>query len=191
MKNFCSLIIISLSLLSTNLFAAECSSGEMGYANQPAGNSAGQAKAKQKGGKWVEVESFSSSMSKPTSSAVKLMELKKQAKKAKRSKSFNPSKQTGAGQTNTNKQAKLLNTRFNKLNRKIINTKKADEQLIASFVAQYNEIETQADSFANASGTSEGKGKCMKECGTCFPGTGGGNGANRLACKLSCLILGE
>lgn len=36
----------------------------------------------------------------------------------------------------------------------------------------------------------EGIGGCMRECADNFPGSGGGNGVNRIVCKFACLVHG-
>lgn len=122
---------------------------------------------------------------------IKWSYLKKEAKKVRKTKEFKNTAPKRITKTEDNAEAVKLIKKFRRLNRKILKTKIGSDKLAQAYVRRYLLIETHADSLANAGGSSEGKGACMKECGDNFPGTGGGNGANRLACKLSCLILGE
>lgn len=84
-----------------------------------------------------------------------------------------------------------LVTDFRGLNKKLINAKTGNNKLAKKYLTRYSKLERRADSFAARSGGSEGIGACMSECGDYFPGTGGGNGVNRVACKIGCLVHGN
>ena len=122
---------------------------------------------------------------------IKWQYLKHEAELARESKTFKKIAPKRVYPSPQNKRAIALIKKFRKLNKKIVRTNQGSQELAASYVAQYSQIESQADSLANVGGSAEGKGACMKECGDNFPGVGGGNGANRIACKLSCSVLGE
>lgn len=93
--------------------------------------------------------------------------------------------------TSVSKEALALMTKLTKLNQKVMNTKSANNKRSKKHIIQYSKIERQADKFAAAGGDeTQGIGACMSECGDYFPGTGGGSGINRVACKIGCLAHG-
>lgn len=117
--------------------------------------------------------------------------LKEDASKARKSKAFRKLSKKKIEKADLNKRERKVIKRFRKLTRQVVNTKQGSDDLAQGFVRRYVQVENEIDGLTSAGGTSEGKGACMKECADSFPGTGGGNGANRIACKLSCLVLGE
>lgn len=90
----------------------------------------------------------------------------------------------------TNKKVVKLLRDFRALNKKLIKTDKRDSKIAKKYLVGYSKLENRADKFAIVAGTSEGIGACMSECADYFPGTGGGNGINRAACKIGCLVHG-
>lgn len=126
-----------------------------------------------------------------TDSGIKISTLQKQAVALKGSEQYKRLSPKAVRKSSAAKAQKKLVKKFRRLNRKVIQARSGDKAMASVFVGQYQEIENQIDQFGVDGDTLEGKGACMKECADNFPGTGGGNGANRIACKLSCLILGE
>lgn len=65
------------------------------------------------------------------------------------------------------------------------------EKDLDRYIAQHSPNRSASRRFAsNSGGDLEGSrfSECFKDCHNSFPGTGGGNGANRFACKLGCFV---
>lgn len=90
----------------------------------------------------------------------------------------------------TDKNIVELVSKFRRLNKRLIKAKSGNNRMAKKYLARYSKLERRADDFVAAGGSSEGIGACMSECGDYFPGSGGGNGVNRAACKIGCLVHG-
>lgn len=75
----------------------------------------------------------------------------------------------------SNDQYANLETNFNRL-----------EKDLDNYIAQYNR--SRAGSLSAGSQSGSDFSDCFKDCHNNFPGTGGGMGANRFACKLGCFV---
>jgi len=95
-----------------------------------------------------------------------------------------------AREKNVDKKVIEMVARFVRLNKAVYKLKKGNNKQAKKYFTHYRKLERSVDSFAAARDNDEGIGACMSECADYFPGIGFGNGINRAACKIACLVHG-